>query len=254
MHFAELFFSSAGKRQFNVLINGNQVLTSLDIFATVGANKALVRDFDTVASSAGEIVVQYVNVVENAKSSGIEILSGSGGSAPAPGNQPPTVATAASANANPTTGTQTALSVLGADDAPESGLTYVWSTSGTPPGTVAFSNNGSNGAKSSTATFGSAGSYALVVKITDANGATTSSSVNVVVNQKLTGINITPATAQVAPGATQQFTAGCTRSVRQVDGQPNLRLDDLRRWHHRHGRFVYCRNAERRTIYDHRFC
>ena len=46
---------------------------------------------------------------------------------------PPTVATAAAASPSPVTGLTTALSVLGADDAGESNLTYTWSTTGTPP-------------------------------------------------------------------------------------------------------------------------
>ena len=45
----------------------------------------------------------------------------------------PTIATAAAALPSPVTGTTTALSVLGADDAGESNLTYTWATTGTPP-------------------------------------------------------------------------------------------------------------------------
>jgi hypothetical protein len=82
LHFAEVFFTSAGSRKFNVLVNGTQVLTSFDIVATAGANKALVRDFNTTASGNGQVTVQYVNVVDNAKSSGIEILGADGGTPP----------------------------------------------------------------------------------------------------------------------------------------------------------------------------
>jgi hypothetical protein len=42
-------------------------------------------------------------------------------------DQPPTVASPASASPNPVTGTTTALSVLGADDTGESSLRYTWS-------------------------------------------------------------------------------------------------------------------------------
>ena len=55
-------------------------------------------------------------------------------------NQPPTVATPASATPNPVTGKTTALSVLGADDGGESNLTYTWADTG--PSGVTFSANG----------------------------------------------------------------------------------------------------------------
>ena len=185
LHFAEVYFTSAGSRRFNVVINGTQVLTNLDIFATVGANKALVRDFTANASSAGQIAIQYVNVVENAKSSAIEIWSSSGAT-----NQAPTVAAAASGNPNPATGTTSNLSVLGADDGGESALIYNWSTSGTPPGSVSFSVNGSNAAKNTTATFGSAGAYTLSASIRDAGGLSVTSSVNITVNSSSSGQTI----------------------------------------------------------------
>jgi len=119
----------------------------------------------------------------------------------------PTVATAAAANPNPTTGTTTALSVLGADDGGEAALTYTWATTGTPPATVAFSANGTNAAKATTATFSKAGAYSFTVTIRDAGGLTATSSVNVTVNQTLTTITAAPATASVATGGTQAFTA-----------------------------------------------
>ena len=201
LHFAEPWFNTAGARQFNVLINGVQVLTNFDIFAAAGANKALVRDFTTSASSAKQITVQLVNVIDNAEVRGIEILAGGAS------GQAPTVATAAAAGSNPVTGTTSALSVLGADDAGEVNLTYTWAATGTPPGTVSFSANGSNAAKSTNATFSSAGSYTLAVAITDASGLSTTSSVVVSVNQTLTSVSLTPTSAQLATGGSQQFSA-----------------------------------------------
>jgi hypothetical protein len=78
LHFAEIYWTSAGAREFNVILNGTRVLTNLDIFALVGANTALVQDFATTASSTGQITIQYVTVRDNAKASGIEILAGEG--------------------------------------------------------------------------------------------------------------------------------------------------------------------------------
>lgn len=78
LHFAEFFWSAAGQRVFNVSINGSQVLSNFDIIATTGgANRAVVEQFNTTANSSGQVVVQFSTVVDNAKSSGIEILQGS---------------------------------------------------------------------------------------------------------------------------------------------------------------------------------
>ena len=74
LHSAETYWTAVGQRRFNVIINGTQVLTSFDIIATAGAaNKAVIQEFNTVASS-GQIVIQYVTVTDNARASGIEII------------------------------------------------------------------------------------------------------------------------------------------------------------------------------------
>ncbi|HXR07927.1 MAG TPA: malectin domain-containing carbohydrate-binding protein, partial [Candidatus Acidoferrum sp.] len=76
LHFAEIYFTAAGQRVFNVLINGAQIVTNLDIFAAAGAaNQALIREFTLPASPAGQFVIIVTNVVQNAKISGIEILA-----------------------------------------------------------------------------------------------------------------------------------------------------------------------------------
>jgi hypothetical protein len=123
------------------------------------------------------------------------------------GSAAPTVATPGSAIPNPVVGLTTSLSVLGADDGGEANLTYTWTTTGTPPAPVTFSANGTNGAKTVTATFAKAGSYGLQVTIRDQDSLTVTSSVTVTVSATLTGITVTPATASVAMGGTQTFTA-----------------------------------------------
>jgi sugar lactone lactonase YvrE len=75
LHFAETYFATAGNRVFNVAINGTTVLSSLDVAATVGPNKALVKEFTASADSAGKINITFVSVVDNAIVNGIEILS-----------------------------------------------------------------------------------------------------------------------------------------------------------------------------------
>jgi len=209
LHFAETKFTTAGARRFNVNINGSAALSNFDIFAQAGANKALVLDFTSRANASGQIVVQYVGVTDNAKSSGIEVLTTADGDTTPqpPGNRAPTVVNAAASSANPVTGTSSALSVLGADDGGEGNLTYTWAVSGSPPASVAFSSNGSNASKNTTATFSQSGSYALVVTLRDAAGATATSSLNLNVNQQLGSITVSPGTARLTTGGRQQFLA-----------------------------------------------
>src|SRR5579885_1726161 len=84
LHFAETFWTAAGKRIFNVTINGTQVLTNFDIFATAGAaSKAVVEQFAATASSSGTVTIQFVTVTDNAQVNGIEVLS-SGSPTPTP--------------------------------------------------------------------------------------------------------------------------------------------------------------------------
>jgi hypothetical protein len=125
------------------------------------------------------------------------------------GDQPPTVATPASASPSPVTGTTTNLSVLGADDGGEASLTYTWAVIAQPSGvsTPTFSTNGTNASKNSTATFYAAGSYTFQVTITDTAGLSVTSSASVTVNQTETSISVPPPSVTVVPGGTQQFTA-----------------------------------------------
>ena len=83
LHFAETFFTTAGSRTFNVSINGTQVLTNFDIFATAGAqNKAVIEEFNEPANSSGQYVITFTSVVNQSLVSGIEITSGANCTAP----------------------------------------------------------------------------------------------------------------------------------------------------------------------------
>ncbi|OAI52842.1 hypothetical protein AYO44_16410 [Planctomycetaceae bacterium SCGC AG-212-F19] len=204
LDFVEYFFGSAGQRVFNVALNGTQVLSNFDIFAAAGGtNIALARSFTATASSSGTITIAFTSLVNNAMINGIEVFSGS-----ATSNQPPTVAAAPSASPSPVGGTTTNLSVLGADDGGESNLTYTWAAASVPTGaTPSFSVNGTNAAKNTSVTLNKAGSYTFQATITDAGRQTATSTVNVTVNQSLTSLVLSPASATVADGATQQFSA-----------------------------------------------
>ncbi|MCX7428864.1 MAG: fibronectin type III domain-containing protein [Planctomycetia bacterium] len=105
-------------------------------------------------------------------------------------NLPPTVNTP-TAGASPVTGTSTTLSVTAEDDGGEDRLTYTWTLlSGE---NVWFSENGTNAAQSTTVTFGAAGDYAFQVTVADAlDASTTSTTLNVTVDQTLSHISVTP--------------------------------------------------------------
>ena len=120
-----------------------------------------------------------------------------------------TIVNPASANPNPVLGKTTQLSVLAADPDGESTLTYTWSTTSTPVGvpTPTFSSNGTNAAKTDTATFYASGSYTFQVRVRNAQGQSVTSSVVVNVTPVFQSIAITPSKVQLAPNATQQFTA-----------------------------------------------
>jgi hypothetical protein len=121
-------------------------------------------------------------------------------------NPPPTIVSGPSATPNPVSGTTTALSVLGADALGESTLTYTWSTT-LGPAPVNLSPNGTNASKNATATFSKAGLYNVQIVVANPTGLTASAVLGIGVNQTLTTIGVSPLSATVSAGATQQFTA-----------------------------------------------
>ena len=130
----------------------------------------------------------------------------------------------ASASPNPVTGTTTSLSVLGDDVAGQSSLTYTWSVISQPAGatTPSFSDNGSNAAQNTTATFDQAGSYTFQVTITDPSGSSITSSVAVAVDQTATSITVSPATATVADSVSHQFSASAFDQFGMAITAPSL--------------------------------
>jgi hypothetical protein len=75
LHFAEIYFTAAGKREFNVAINGTNVLTNFDVFAAAGGEYiAVVKSFTATANSSGQIVVAFTSGAVNQPSvAGLEI-------------------------------------------------------------------------------------------------------------------------------------------------------------------------------------
>jgi hypothetical protein len=82
LDFSEMFFNAAGKRVFNVTIEGQTVLQNFDIWALVGKNAALQRTFTTVVTD-GTLNIVGTGTVNNAKLSAIQIAP-SGSPTPTP--------------------------------------------------------------------------------------------------------------------------------------------------------------------------
>ena len=76
LKFAEIYWTSAGKRIFNVAINGTPVLANFDIFAAVGAEYTAIDKTFSVTTSTGAITIQFTSgSADFPKISAIEISS-----------------------------------------------------------------------------------------------------------------------------------------------------------------------------------
>jgi hypothetical protein len=144
LHFAETYWTAAGKRVFNVSVNGKVVLPNFDIYKTAagsakgakGNNKAVVQDLNLAASSTGTYVIAFSNVTDQPLISGIEIdLSCNAGTACTPSN--------VCAKGTISCSTGSPVCVAGGADT---------SKNGTSCGTNQFCNNGTCGACTAGAT------------------------------------------------------------------------------------------------------
>jgi len=97
LDWAELSFTSAGQRLFNVAINGTTVLSAFDVYANAGYKTALQKQFAVAANSSGQIVIAFTQGgADNPFISGIEIWNPAGGTptpTPTPTNTPTPVPT-----------------------------------------------------------------------------------------------------------------------------------------------------------------
>lgn len=177
--------------------------------ANTGFTQVVVNLTDTAKYAGHNLKIRWRLATNNSTASTgwtLDDIALNGGSAVV--NLAPTVTVAAAATPSPVNGASAALSVTASDDAGEAALTYNWSYIGgsfqTP---VSFSDNGTNSAKATAATFSAAGTYTFTVTVRDADGLTADSSVDVVVNQTTTSITISPGTVTLGKGDTQAFGA-----------------------------------------------
>jgi hypothetical protein len=191
LHFAEEYWTTAGSRTFNVLINGTQVLTNFDIFATAGGEYiGVIEPFTATASSTGTVTIQFVTVKDNAQVNGIEVFPSGGNTVTVtgPGTQTSTVGTAVS------------LQVHASDSA--SGQTLTYTAAGLPAG---LSVNSGSGLISGTPT--TAGTSSVTVTAKDTTGASGSATFTWTVNPP--GAN----TVTVTNPGTQTSTVGTAASL-----------------------------------------
>jgi hypothetical protein len=73
LKFAEIFFTSSHQRIFNVSINGQQVITKLDVFAKAGFGMPYDLTFPVTVTN-GTIAIQFTSVINYAKVNGIQIV------------------------------------------------------------------------------------------------------------------------------------------------------------------------------------
>ena len=232
LDFAEEYWTTAGSRTFNVLINGTQVLTNFDIFATAGGEfKAVAEPFTATASSAGAVTIQFVSVKDNAQVNGIEISPAGGGTTTntvtvtAPGNQTGTIGTTAS------------VQIHASDSA--SGQTLTYTATGLPAG---LSINSTTGLISGTPT--TAGTSSVTVTATDTTGAKGAASFTWTVSSGTGtgGIDISAGGPAAAPFvADEDFTGGTTAATTNAittTGVTNPAPQSVYQ-HNRYGNFTY---------------
>ena len=76
LYFAETYHTAAGKRSFDVLMEGTERISDLDIYAQAGGNTAFVIQ-TVVPVDDGTLNLQFVANVENAKINAIKVTGGS---------------------------------------------------------------------------------------------------------------------------------------------------------------------------------
>jgi hypothetical protein len=74
LKFAEIWFTAAGKRLFNVAINGSPVLSNFDIFASAGGPRAAIDKQFSIPVSNGAISIQFTAVLDQPSVNAIEIV------------------------------------------------------------------------------------------------------------------------------------------------------------------------------------
>ncbi len=85
LKFAEIFWQESGKRVFDVDVEGQRLVSGLDLVAEAGAKHALDKTLSSVSVRDGQLDLQFSASVHNAKLSGLVVRKiGSGSTQPSP--------------------------------------------------------------------------------------------------------------------------------------------------------------------------
>jgi hypothetical protein len=76
LKFAETYFTSAGQRVFNIVLNGQQVAANFDIAAAAGGSNTAIDLSYPVNVTNGQILIQLTPVVQNPEINALEIDAG----------------------------------------------------------------------------------------------------------------------------------------------------------------------------------
>lgn len=79
LNFAELYQTEAGARSFHVEVEGEEVMSSFDLYALVGHDEAYDYTVDDVQVADGYLNISFEGLVDNATLSGLAIYSTNGG-------------------------------------------------------------------------------------------------------------------------------------------------------------------------------
>ena len=200
LHFAELYFTTAGSREFNVAINGTPVaaLQNFDIFAAAGNARftAVVKSIANIKAVNGQIVIAFTRgASDQPMFNGIEVQSTTAApTAPTIATQPKSESVALGATAT--------FSVIVGGTGP---FTYQWSKSGT----VISGATGASYTTPPTVATDSGSLFSVVVR--NAVGPTASTAATLTVTQAAAPtITKQPAAQTVAAGAPVTFSVTAT--------------------------------------------
>src|SRR5947209_11950461 len=77
LRFAEILYTAAGQRIFNLAIYGTTLQTNYDIFRAAGSGFFATDLSFPITVTGGQITIQFISVLQNAKIDAIEILQNS---------------------------------------------------------------------------------------------------------------------------------------------------------------------------------
>ncbi|TNC74607.1 Ig-like domain-containing protein [Rubellimicrobium roseum] len=137
LKFAEIFFSAAGQRVFDVAAEGQVVINDLDIWSAAGGKNIAYDVPVTVQVSDGVLNLQFINGIENAKVNAIEINRLTG---PAPNAAPVAGADAATTS----TDTPVMIDVLANDRDSDGGTLRIQGATAPANGTATVDDRGTS--------------------------------------------------------------------------------------------------------------